>query len=195
MHFSWIINHASRFRGGKLTLIKGLKIYFLLIILISTILGTGRVFGWPWSKDMWKQPSIWPYERPIPYPNDSVSRDQDIGQITKTRENFESITENPIPPTEASLQRGEKLFKNNCSSCHGIGGRGDGPVIKKGFYPVDLTAPQTQARTDGYIYSYIRYGGKVMMPSYRENVSSDEAWNIVNYVRKLQGKINIIKDR
>jgi mono/diheme cytochrome c family protein len=171
-------------------LIKRLKSYFLPFILISTILGTGKVFGWPWSTDMWKQPSIWPYEKPIPYPNESVSRDQNIKQTTMTRENFEAIIQNPVSPTEASLQKGEKLFKNNCSPCHGVGGKGDGLVIKKGFYPVDLTASQTQARTDGYIYAYIRYGGKVMMPSYRENVSSDEAWNVVSYVRKLQGKLN-----
>jgi mono/diheme cytochrome c family protein len=178
-----------------LGLIKRLKIYFLPLILISIILGTGRVFGWPWSFDMWKQPSIWPYEMPIAYPNGSVSENQNIEQMEMTRESFESITKDPVPPTEASLQNGEKLFQNNCSPCHGMGGKGDGPVIKRGFYPVDLTAPQTQARTDGYIYAYIRYGGKILMPSYHENVSSDEAWNIVNYVRKLQGKINIIKDK
>lgn len=176
-------------------MIKRLKIYFLPFILISTILGTGKVFGWPWSTDMWKQPSIWPYEMPISYPNGSVFKDQNIKQTEMTRENFEAIIKDPVPPTEASLQKGEKLFQNNCSPCHGMGGKGDGPVIKRGFYPVDLTASQTQARTDGYIYAYIRYGGKILMPSYRDNVSSDEAWSIVNYVRKLQGKINITEEK
>jgi mono/diheme cytochrome c family protein len=171
-------------------LLKSLKSSFLPIILISTILGTGKVFGWPWSTDMWIQPSIWPYQMPIAYPNGDVAKDQNIEQTEMTRENFEAITKNPVPPTGASLQKGEALFKNNCSPCHGMGGKGDGPVIKRGFFPVDLTSPGTQARTDGYIYSYIRYGGKVMMPSYHENVSSDEAWDIVNYVRKLQGKLN-----
>ncbi len=169
-------------------MLRGLKRYLLPLIFISTVLGVGKAFGWPWSTDMYKQPSIWPYEKPIAYPSSSVSTDQNIKQTEMTRENFETITQNPVQPTEASLQKGEKLFKNNCSPCHGIGGKGDGPVIKKGFYPVDLTALQTQARTDGYIYAYIKYGGKILMPSYRENVSSDEAWDIVNYVRKLQGK-------
>ena len=81
------------------------------------------------------------------------------------------------------------IFKNVCFPCHGPEGKGNGTIIRKGFYPVDLTAPGVQARTDGYIYAYIRYGGKVMMPTYRENVSSDEAWDVVNYVRKLQGKL------
>ena len=26
-----------------------------------------------------------------------------------------------------------------------------------------------------------------MMPSYRESISSEDAWDVVNYVRKLQG--------
>src|ERR1700757_3405652 len=165
----------SFFQGGKTGSLKGLKAYFLLLILISTTLGTGNVFAWPWSFDMWIQPSIWPYEKPIPYPKESVFTKQPVKQLEMTRQDFEAITQDPIPPTEDSLQNGEKLFKNNCTPCHGMEGKGDGPVIKKGFYPVDLTAPQTQGRTDGYIYSYIRYGGKVMMPSYRESVSSDEA--------------------
>src|SRR3972149_6717950 len=70
----------------------------------------------------------------------------------------------------------------------------DGPGIKKGFYPVDLTSPGTQARTDGYLYAYIQYGGIVMMPSYRESISSNQAWNVVNYVRKLQGKLTATEE-
>ena len=72
---------------------------------------------------------------------------------------------------------------------------GDGPVIKNNlrpksyFYPVNLTQPQTQSRTDGYIYAYIRYGGKVMMPAYGR-ITEKEAWDIVYYVRYLQGKMN-----
>ncbi len=176
-------------------MLKGLKKYFLPLLIISIILGAGKVFGWPWSTDMLIQPSIWPYQMPIAYPNGTIMKDQNIEQTEMTREDYEAITKNPVPPTEASLQKGEKLFKNNCSPCHGMGGRGDGAVIKRGFYPVDLTAPGTQARTVGYIYAYIRYGGKVMMPSYHDNVSSDGAWNVVNYVRKLQGKISITEEK
>ena len=73
-------------------------------------------------------------------------------------------------------------------------GKGDGPVIgnnlrpKKYFYPVDLSQKQTQNRTDGYIYAYIRYGGKVMMPAYGR-ITPNEAWDLVYYVRYLQGKV------
>ena len=56
------------------------------------------------------------------------------------------------------------------------------------FYPVNLKQAQTQGRTDGYIFAYIRYGGKVMMPAYGR-INEQEAWDIVYYVRYLQGKV------
>lgn len=157
------------------------------------VLGTVPVFAMPWSTDMWQQPSIKPYEMPIAYPLSSITTDGI--PIQQDRAMIEAITENPRKPSNASIQKGQKVFETYCTACHGPGGKGDGPVIKSGFYPVNLTAPGTQARTDGYIYAYIRYGGKVMMPSYHESISSDEAWDVVNFIRKLQGKLNTTEER
>ncbi len=175
--------------GGKIGLLKRSRRYLIPLILVLVVLGSAKVFGWPWSTDMMEQPSIKPYELPLPYPLYSISTDGTIVGIGP-RQGFEGITQNPVNPTEASLQNGQRLFINFCAPCHGPQGKGDGPVIKKGFYPVDLTAPGTQARTDGYIFAYIQYGGIVMMPSYRESISSHQAWEVVNYVRKLQGKLS-----
>ena len=160
--------------------------YYLLLIPVMILIGTVKAFSFPWSFDMWIQPSILPYEEPVIYPDLSVST---AGLRIKPlpREDFENISVNPVPATEESLAQGEKLFNRYCFVCHGMQGQGDGPVIKRGFYPLNLTTPGVIARTDGYIYAYIRYGGKVMMPSYRESISSEDAWDVVNYVRKLQG--------
>jgi S-disulfanyl-L-cysteine oxidoreductase SoxD len=170
-------------------LFDGLKIHFLSIVLVIVVSATGRAFGWPWSTDMMYQPSIKPYEEPLPYPDLSISDKGIRVDPIIPREMFEEMTVNPVSPDKTSLENGEVLFKNFCAPCHGPEGKGDGPVIKKGFYPVNLTAPPTQARTDGFIYAYIRFGGKVMMPSYRESISEQGAWDLVNHVRKLQGKL------
>ena len=124
--------------------------------------------------------------KPVIYPQLSVST-TGLRIQPLPREDFENITQNPVADSEESLKTGEKLYNRYCFVCHGMEGQGDGPVIKRGFYPLNLTTPGVIARTDGYIYAYIRYGGKVMMPSYRESITSDQAWDIVNYVRKLQG--------
>lgn len=167
----------------------GLRIYIFPILLMMVIFVTGHAFGWPWSTDMMYQPSIKPYQEPLPYPDLSISTKGIRVDPIIPRETFEEMTVNPVSPDKASLENGERLFKNFCAVCHGPEGKGDGPVIKKGFYPVNLTALLTQERTDGFLYAYIRFGGKVMMPSYRESISEHNAWDIVNYVRKLQGKI------
>lgn len=136
---------------------------------------------------MWVQPSIQPYEEPLIYPDNSISTDGSHSR-PDPREEKEQITNSPIEATEGSVARGEKSYKTYCTVCHGEQGKGDGPIVKEGlgFYPVNLSAPGVVQRTDGYIYAYIRYGGKVMMPSYRESISEEDAWHIVNYVRKLQ---------
>lgn len=147
----------------------------------------GRAF--PWSLDMWIQPSSDPYEKPVLHPQKSVSSK---AAPAKNRDETEAIEKSPVPATAASIERGKKLFQYNCVSCHGSGGLGDGLIITKGhgFYPVNLTAPGVVARTDGYLYAYIMYGGKVMMPAYAENMPvQGDAWHIVNYVRNLQEEV------
>lgn len=160
--------------------------YYLLLVPVLCLMGALQALSFPWSFDMWVQPSILPYEEPVIYPDLSVST-TGLRIKPEPREDFENITTNPIAATPESVEQGEKYYNRYCYVCHGMEGLGDGPVIKRGFYPLNLTTPGVIARTDGYIYAYIRYGGKVMMPSYRESVTSDQAWDIVNYVRKLQG--------
>jgi mono/diheme cytochrome c family protein len=63
-----------------------------------------------------------------------------------------------------------------------------GLVAAKFIPPPDLTNADLQkARTDGYWHSYIMVGGAVM-PSYGEAMSSQEAWDIVNYLRTLASR-------
>ncbi len=163
----------------------GLKVFAALVFAVA--LSVSSANSLPWSWDMWSQDSIQPYEEPVIFPRDSISTD---GKKTRLedRENVELIEKGPVPRSDESVARGKKVFKEQCVVCHGPGGLGDGIIIKKGlgFYPVNLTTPIISQRSDGYIYAYIRYGGKVMMPAYSESISERDAWHVVNYVRKLQ---------
>lgn len=162
---------------------------FLILAVLGIFVSITTAYSLPWSYDMWSQDSIQPYEEPVVFPQKSVTT-EGKKVVLEDREEVEQIKINPIPASEESLARGEELFKYNCVVCHGPQGNGDGIIIKKGlgFYPVNLNAEVTQNRTNGFLYAYIRYGGKVMMPSYSENISETDAWHVVNYIRKLQGK-------
>jgi mono/diheme cytochrome c family protein len=94
-------------------------------------------------------------------------------------------TPNPVPPTPASLARGEVMFNRACVPCHGATGAGDGPVGAFGLPVISLLTPQAAGYTDGFIYNMIRYG-RGAMPSYAHQIPHFDRWNIVNYVRQLQ---------
>lgn len=96
-----------------------------------------------------------------------------------------TILHNPVPMSDTSVARGDSLFKKLCVPCHGPALAGDGPVAAQFMPPPDLLGQQTRDRRDGFIYSYIRHGG-VVMPSYGFQLSAEEAWHLVNFIRHHQ---------
>lgn len=94
---------------------------------------------------------------------------------------------NPHAPTPASLDNGRKYFQINCAVCHGPAGRGNGTAVQYGLPAPSLLTDVTKNRTDGYIYGMIR-NGRGLMPTY-DRIEDMDRWDVVNYVRALQGKI------
>jgi mono/diheme cytochrome c family protein len=160
--------------------------YYAMLIIVSGFIGASGAHAFPWNFDMWLQPSIQPYEEPIAYPELSVST-TGLRIEPLPREHYEVMTANPAPATAESLKNGEQIFNTYCFVCHGKEGKGDGPVIKR-VLSDEPYYPAVVARTNGYIYAYIRYGGR-SMPSYSESITPGGA-DVVNYVRKLQGNPN-----
>ncbi len=138
-----------------------------------------------WRTDMWFQPSIRPEEAPRPEPEGSVPLGAEV--VYGSRDETEALP-NPVPSTPASRARGRTIFLARCSPCHGRDGHGGGPVSK--FFPPapDLAYVKVRERSDGFIWGTITYGGKAM-PSQREGLSAIDRWDLVNYVRQLQGRV------
>lgn len=91
-----------------------------------------------------------------------------------------------VPHLPATLvARGDSAFRTYCSVCHGETGDGRAPMTPR-FPAPSLLTPQARGRSDGYIYSIIRYG-RGLMPRYGDKVyGPDDRWAIVNHVRRLQ---------
>ncbi len=94
---------------------------------------------------------------------------------------------NPRPASAESLASGKALFQIYCTACHGPSGRGDGPVVGRGMPSSDLHTARITSQKDGYVYATIRSGG-IIMPGYGHALSITERWDIVNYLRHLQGQ-------
>jgi mono/diheme cytochrome c family protein len=102
--------------------------------------------------------------------------------------------ENPVTPTAELLDRGEVLFLRFCAPCHGPDGAGvTGYIIPAGYPPFPLISDRARAFTDGYIYGMIRVG-RGLMPAYGDRIGHFDRWNVVNYLRVLQGGGEAVAD-
>ncbi len=85
-----------------------------------------------------------------------------------------------------ALDRGMFVYVNFCQICHGPLGLGDGTVTQRGFpAPLSLIAPHAEGMKDGQIFHIVTYGQK-NMASYAAQISRDDRWKVILYVRSLQ---------
>lgn len=96
---------------------------------------------------------------------------------------------NPFSVTDAgTLERGTSVFASFCQPCHGPRGTGDGPVAMRGFpAPPSLLADHAVEMKDGQMFHVLTYG-QANMPSYRAQISPEDRWKVILYVRSLQSK-------
>lgn len=100
-------------------------------------------------------------------------------------DNPNEVLMNPLIPAKGNIELGKKKYLTYCSPCHGDFGEGDSRL--KGQFPNPPTLHSTRGRefSDGMIYHIITNGQNIM-PSYSSQITRDERWAIVNYIRVLQ---------
>ena len=160
-----------------------------------------------WFTDFKQQPKIDPWETPAdtiafrgnPQMSVPIYGTSAPGFIYDRAPTPQAVTAmasiaNPVPADSASVNRGRIQFQINCAVCHGPRGGGDGVVVKYGMFPPGIGGPANPSAgyTDGYIFGIIR-NGRGLMPSYNRIEESDR-WDIVNYLRALQGKGTVATD-
>jgi hypothetical protein len=106
------------------------------------------------------------------------------GHVKGTTNYVENI---PIPVTHALLMRGQQRFQINCSPCHGATAEGNGITKKVGAMAVvaNLHDKRIVEMGDGEIFSVIS-NGRNLMGSYAGNVTVEDRWAIIAYLRALQ---------
>jgi mono/diheme cytochrome c family protein len=91
---------------------------------------------------------------------------------------------NPVSASLASIEQGKQLFAQNCASCHGPAGRGDGPAaaaLKP--QPANL-AIMAGHHSDGDLAWKIA-NGRGAMPPWKGMLSENQIWILVNYIKSL----------
>jgi mono/diheme cytochrome c family protein len=76
-----------------------------------------------------------------------------------------------------------KIFKTNCTLCHGADGSGDNPT-GKAFHAKDLRSAEVQKQTDAELAELITKG-KGKMPAFGAKIKPDDVAKLVAYLRAL----------
>lgn len=97
-------------------------------------------------------------------------------------------TQNPTVADAASIERGASTYAAMCISCHGVAGQGDGPLARTFSPPAaDFTTAHSQAHLDAEFFNWIRDGKPPTdMPAFGSQLSGDQIWDVINYLRALQ---------
>jgi mono/diheme cytochrome c family protein len=182
--------------------------YFLLIFALAvvTVMGVfgkrGHHFKQPPLEifpDMDRQAKLRPQQPNLTFANGRSSQEPvpgtvargdhyelneiNTGRIPGTTNFVASI---PVPVTEALMARGQQRFNIYCLPCHDPQGTGNGIVKKHGYASVrSLHEKPVVIQPDGEIFNTITYGNKTMFP-YGSQISVEDRWAIVAYVRALQ---------
>jgi high-affinity iron transporter len=95
----------------------------------------------------------------------------------------------PTAPLDTAI--GHRLYAQNCSSCHGIVGAGDGPA-GQGSDPKPPpigVVKETADLTPTLAFNVITVGVRgTTMPAFGSVLSPQDRWNIVNYIYALRGQ-------
>jgi mono/diheme cytochrome c family protein len=91
----------------------------------------------------------------------------------------------PVPFTPALLAVGRKKFDIHCAVCHGLLGDGESQVALN----MSLRRPPNlhlyRDVPDGYLYQVVTQGFG-LMPAYAAELTPQERWGVVAYLRALQ---------
>ncbi|NUQ61612.1 MAG: DUF3341 domain-containing protein [Pirellulales bacterium] len=103
------------------------------------------------------------------------------------------VDEFPVPVSMEAVQRGRERFNIYCAPCHGLTGEGDGMVSQRATRraepnwvpPLSLHAEPVRVQPVGQLYNTVTNGIRTM-PPYASQISVEDRWAIVLYVKALQ---------
>lgn len=92
----------------------------------------------------------------------------------------------PLPVTRALLERGHGRYDIFCSPCHDRTGGGNGMVVQRGYRPPpSFHIDRLRQEPVGHFFDVVTNGFGAM-PDYAAQISPEDRWAIIAYIRALQ---------
>jgi len=150
----------------------------VLIVMLCLLSGCGLSMTQQRKYDTYRPAKLWPNDTSAQQPPAHTVAQGDLAR--------EQQAKTPPKVNMALLRRGQQRFNIYCSPCHGIDGRGDGIVVKRGFpHPPSYFEARLMKAPASTFFDAIT-GGYGVMYSYADRVSPRDRWAIIAYIRALQ---------
>jgi hypothetical protein len=92
----------------------------------------------------------------------------------------------PMPVTDKVLARGRERFNIYCTPCHSHVGDGNGMIVQRGLRkPPSFHIDRLRAAPAGHFFD-VMTNGFGAMPDYAAQISVEDRWAIIAYIRALQ---------
>ena len=131
----------------------------------------------------------------VPYPVEGTIRRGDLFPYTLKNDSngyrMSASVKDPLPPLDTvQMKEAERLFNINCAICHGPKMDAQGPLSTGGKVPAvaNLTLAQYVQMPEGTMFHSITYG-KGNMGSYASQLSREQRWMVVQYVKHHQASL------
>jgi Cytochrome C oxidase, cbb3-type, subunit III len=121
--------------------------------------------------------------RPLP---GQVLQTTDTGPVPIGEDGF------PFRVTREILDRGESRFNITCLPCHGKLGDGNGMIALRGFRkPPTYHQDRLRKAPTSHFYDVVTNGFGAM-PSYTDQLTPEDRWKVIAYIRALQLSQNAV---
>lgn len=148
-------------------------------------------------QDMHDQPKIFPQRGSEVFADNRAYRPQVENTVARSQGNADTYFYTglqdgkegdglPLELTPALVQRGQEKYNVFCTPCHSRVGNGVGMIVQRGYRPAgNFHTDRLRNAPLGHFYSVIA-NGYGAMPEYASQLTPEERWAIVAYVRALQ---------
>ena len=123
----------------------------------------------------------------------TVARGQlhdDVAYFSGKDDKGNLIASSPVATNMTLLKRGQEKYNIYCTPCHGATGDGRGIVVQRGYLPPpSYHTDVLRKQPDGHFFDVMTNGIR-NMASYKNQVTVEDRWAIVAYIRALQRSQN-----
>ena len=148
-------------------------------------------------QDMQDEPKFFPQRGTTFYPDGRSVRPQVEGTVARSQGDEDSYFYTglingkegdglPIDLTADTMARGQERFNIYCTPCHSRVGNGDGMIVQRGYRPAgDFHTDRLRNAPLGHFFN-VMTNGYGAMPDYAAQITPQDRWAIVAYIRALQ---------